>query len=67
MTTRRNNTPTLPVNGRPYGIDETAADEHLLIVNDLDADMYGEHAKGKHPEQLTVWELYGPYQGKHRK
>jgi len=40
---------------------------HPSLATELDAEMYGKHAQGKYPEQVSVWELCSSYEGKHRK
>jgi hypothetical protein len=67
MTTNGNDTLKPRPHSRPYGIGETVADEHPLFIHELDAEMYGKHAQGKYPEQVSVWDLCSPYEGKHRK
>ena len=40
---------------------------HPSLALELDAEIYGKHAQGKYPEQVSVWELCSSYEGKHRK
>lgn len=42
-------------------------DHHLVVqVVDPDAENYGRHAQWTHPGQISVWDLYGPWQPQHR-
>lgn len=49
-------------------------DELVLqpVILTRDIDLYGDHALGRHPEQVNVWQLYDQltgheYVGRHRK